>query len=585
MALSGSFSGSYRGYTLKTEWSAMQNVEKNYSDLEITLYLICDSGYNLYIGQRTHTLNIAGTDYSITSSSISTDGGSTIKLGSISKRIYHNTDGTLDVWLSSTCDMRANIRGTYVGTFSGGSDTITVDKIPRMSTISDTMDGTRELGTSHTIYLNVNLSNVTHTVWYRIRGDKGVSKWFTIAEKSSNKNFTFTPTDAHVDLQPNSSRIYMDLSVRTFKSGEQLGEDVYSDGWYMQVPSKAVPTISNIQISEANEKMGEIGVYVQNHSKFHFFISRSGYKGSNIKETKILVDGQTVYGYNSTSKEIKSSGDLKVTVIVKDTRDRITTSTKTVRVEPYTIPSILDFNGYRLDTDEKIVTIKRNFRMSSLAGKNTTKWKTERRPIGSSTWTTISSGTNNSLNSNELTYNVSADYEYEMRLTISDFAYTQTKSFYVYTSFSLLDFHNSGTGIAIGKSATRKNIFEVDLPTVFKRTVYIERQQLPANWEKCKLYNTTQPYNSGNELKYVKDAMGFVHLQGNIKGTGSTGYIGQIINAKCRPNKDIWISVPCSDYKQAILKIEKGSGDILIWNREEIITDWVSLDGISFFVD
>ena len=71
MALSGNFSGSYRGYTLRTEWKATQNTNENYSDLEITLHLDCQSGYNLYIGQRTHTVNVAGTEYSITSSSIS----------------------------------------------------------------------------------------------------------------------------------------------------------------------------------------------------------------------------------------------------------------------------------------------------------------------------------------------------------------------------------------------------------------------------------------------------------------------------------------------------------------------------------
>ena len=47
MALSGSFSGSYRGYTLRTEWEATQNINENYSDLEITLHLDCQSGYDL----------------------------------------------------------------------------------------------------------------------------------------------------------------------------------------------------------------------------------------------------------------------------------------------------------------------------------------------------------------------------------------------------------------------------------------------------------------------------------------------------------------------------------------------------------
>ncbi|MCI5997002.1 MAG: DUF859 domain-containing protein [Parvimonas sp.] len=577
MALSGNYSDTYRGYTVRTEWEATQNTNGNYSDLNISVYLDCASNYDLYIGSRTHTVTIDGSDYTITKSSISTSGGSSIFLGSTEKRVYHNSDGTCSVSLSTTFDMRANIRGSYVSSIDGGSATVTLDRIPRMSTISDTMDGTRELGTSHTIHIDKYLSgNITHTVWYVIRGDKGSSGWHYIAEKTRDLNLTFVPTAEHINLQPNSSTIFMDIGIDTYKDGVKFGETTYNAGWYMKVPKTAVPQISRIDVVDTVDRSKRLGVFIQNHSVLKFTVHRTGYQGSDIKSTKIYIDGQTLYGYNATSKVIQSSGTLTVKAVVTDTRDMTAEFIKTIRVEPYALPSILKFSGHRLETDEKVVTMLRNFRMSSIADKNTCSWKTERRIIGSSTWTTISTGTDKTLNSSELTYNVNPDYEYEFRLTISDFYTSVSQSFYVYTSFSLIDFHSSGTGLALGKSATRENIFDCDIKASFNKGV-----EPVIKWTLAKLYNTTKAYDTGNEFKYMKDISGIVHLQGVVKDT-STEWIGQIEKVACRPEKDLLIAVPCTGYKIAVLRIRGVSGDIKIENRSEIETNWISLDGISY---
>lgn len=575
MALSGSFSGSYRGYTLRTEWEATQNITENYSDLEITLHLDCQSGYNLYIGQRTHTVNIAGTDYSITSSSISTGGGSSITLGSISKRMYHNNDGTLDVWISSYCDLRARIRGTYVSGFSGGSDTIELDKIPRMSTISDDMIGSRYLNTPHTIHIDKQLSgNVTHTVWYVIRGEKGSSGWYYIAKNTSNLDIQFVPTDKHINLQPNSSTIFMDIAINTFKDGVQVGETTYNSGWYMKIPEKFSPTINSIEIYDINPKSKALGVYVQNHSKLGVNTNAIAQEGATIKNISITVDKNTYTGSGITTKEITQSGNVEINIKVTDSRGKTASEKRTIKVEPYEIPKIINFSADRIETDEKVVKLIYNFKMSSIANKNTCDWKIERRPRGTSTWTNIVSGNEKSLNTNTLTYNVSTDREYEFRLSISDFNSSNESIAYVYTIFVILDFHESGTGIAVGKSSTKPNFFENDIKMGFNKGIKTE------DWTKLHLFNETKPYDADNELKYFKDPVGIVHLQGVAKGTTSEWFV-RILREDCRPEKDLIIFVPCTGNKSATLRIRK-DGNVIIENRNDISTNWISLDGISF---
>jgi hypothetical protein len=575
MALSGSFSGSYKGYTLRTEWEAMQNTNENYSDLEITLHLDCQSGYNLYIGQRTHTVNIDGTDYSVTSSSISTSGGSSITLGSISKRLYHNNDGTLDVWISSYCNLSARIRGTYVSGFSGGSDTITLDKIPRMSTISDNMKGSRVLGTEHTIHIEKQLSgNVTHDVWYVIRGDKGSSQWHYIAQKTSDLDLTFTPTEEHVDLQPNSSTIFMDIGCKTYKDGELVGETTYNSGWFMKVPSKYCPDILNIDISDSNSKSKALGVYVQNHSKLKVVTNAKGLAGATIRDITVIVDKNTYNGSNITTKEITQSGNIEIVISITDSRGKTEIRKRTIKVEPYELPKIINFSADRIETDEKVVKLIYNFKMSSIANKNTCNWKIERRPRGTSTWTNIVSGNEKSLNTNTLTYNISTDREYEFRLSISDFNSSNESTTYVYTIFVILDFHESGTGIAVGKSSTKSNFFENDIKMGFNKGIELE------GCTKLHLFNETKPYDHENELEYFKDPFGIVHLQGIAKGTTSE-WFARITREDCKPKADEIRFVPCTGFKSATLRIRK-DGNILIENRSEIETNWISIGGISF---
>jgi hypothetical protein len=584
MALSGNFSGSYRGYTLRTEWKATQNTNENYSDLEITLHLDCQSGYNLYIGQRTHTVNIAGTEYSITSSSISTNGGSSITLGSISKRLYHNNDGTLDVWISSYCNLSARIRGTYVSGFSGGSDTITLDKIPRMSTIRDNMKGSRVLGTEHTIQIEKQLSgNVTHDVWYVIRGDKGSSQWHYIAQKTSDLDLTFIPTEEHVDLQPNSSTIFMDIGCKTYKDGEQIGETTYNSGWYMKVPSKYCPDILNIDISDINSKSKALGAYVQNHSKLKVVTNAKGLAGATIKEISVSVDKNTYTGENITTKEITQSGNIEIDIKVTDSRGKTEIRKRTIKVEPYDPPKIINFSADRTESDEKVVKLIYNFKMSIIANKNTCNWKIERRVRGSTNWAIAKSGTEKSLNSNTLTYNITTDREYEFKLTISDFNTSNESITYVYTSFVLFDFHKDGKGMAIGRSSILNNLFDVDILTKFRNEVEFEKSikkkvieaQLKNSWNNLP--------GEHNKLSFYKDINGNVHLQGIVTG-GVTkwGTVIFTLPEQYRPKRQFFGDVILDDYSLGIARIEPSGDVIRTFGDESQWRKWACFDKITF---
>jgi hypothetical protein len=576
MALNGSYQNGITGYTVKTEWTATQNVEENYSDLTIKLYLICGYRYNLSISTKTHYVYIDNTAYSI-NSSLYTNGNQTLKLGEFTKRIYHNSDGTKSVNLSSIVTFNANIRGRHVGTINGGSDTIELDKIPRMSLIKNTIDGSRYLNSLHTLHVDKFLTgNITHDIWYIIYGDDATktSNWHYIARNTSNLDIEFVPTLDYINLQPNNDVMYIDFGIKTYKDGELFGEIAYSKGWHFKIPDSIQPSISNVEIVDANTKTKALGVYVQNHSKLNIKTTASGIAGSTIKNIKILAANQVFWGSDITTNELNAAGTVEIKIIATDSRNKTFSTTKNITVEPYFLPSINNFKGQRLEKDERTITIERNFKMASIANKNPCNWKVERRQIGSSNWLTIQQGTDKVLTTNLLAYNNSTDLDYEFRLTISDFYTSATQSFFVGSSFRLIEAHSSGTGLAVGQIAKRPNMFDVNLKTAFFKGIETEK------WTKMHLYNSTKPYDAKNELKYFKDPLGLVHIQGVVKDTTSE-WLARITRADCRPEKDLIISVPCTGFKFAFLKIYE-DGNILIDNRSEISTNWISLDCITF---
>lgn len=576
MALNGSYQKGITGYTVKTEWTATQNVEENYSDLTISLYLICGYRYNLSISSKNHYIYIDSSPYKI-SSSLYTNGNQTLKLGEFTKRIYHNSDGTKTVNLSSVVTFNANIRGRHVSTIDGGSDTIELDKIPRMSLIKNTIDGSRYLNSLHTLHVDKFLSgNITHDIWYIIYGDDATktSNWHYIARNSSSLDIEFVPTLDHINLQPNNDVMYIDFGIKTYKDGELFGEIAYSKGWYFKIPDSIQPSISNVEIVDANTKTKALGVYVQNHSKLNIKTTASGIAGSTIKNIKILAANQVFWGSDITTNELNAAGTVEIQIIATDSRNKTFSTTRSITVEPYFLPSINNFKGQRLEKDERTITIERNFKMASIANKNPCNWKVERRQIGSSNWLTIQQGTDKVLTTNLLAYNNSTDLDYEFRLTISDFYTSATQNFFVGSSFRLYEAHSSGTGLAVGQIAKRPNMFDVNLKTAFFKGIETEK------WTKMHLYNSTKPYDAKNELKYFKDPLGLVHIQGVVKDTTSE-WLARITRADCRPEKDLIISVPCTGFKFAFLKIYE-DGNILIDNRSEISTNWISLDCITF---
>jgi hypothetical protein len=190
---SGSFSGSYKGFTLKTSWTSEKNIAGNYSTITCTHYLICAQYYSLYINGRTNSCTVNGEKKEFSSSAISVEGSKTITLGTTTYKVYHNTDGKKSVSASTVFNIQATIVDTYVGSITA-SGTMVLDNIPRYATSNQSLKSKTETS----ITMNWSSDSTVDYIWYSkdngsnwtgINVTDGKSGSYTISGLSANTTY------------------------------------------------------------------------------------------------------------------------------------------------------------------------------------------------------------------------------------------------------------------------------------------------------------------------------------------------------------------------------------------------------------
>ena len=186
-AVSGSFTGGEvcNGYRLKIKYSESElNHKKNTSKVTATLYLVQDSTYDLYISTRSATITINGTKTTISNiPAIQNTGGVTTKLGSASKTITHNSDGTKKISIAGTFDMNATLSGTYYGTMST-KKVLSLDELDRTKPkVTLKFDSATETSVKLTA-----TANATCDKWEYSKD--GGSNWVSFGSEGKENTFT-----------------------------------------------------------------------------------------------------------------------------------------------------------------------------------------------------------------------------------------------------------------------------------------------------------------------------------------------------------------------------------------------------------
>lgn len=468
MALSGSTSiVATKHDTLKFSWSATQSIANNTSTVSWTLQLISDAyGAISSSTNKKWSVTINGKTFSGTNT-IGMGNNATKTLASSSTSgtavVGHNSDGTKTFSYSFSQELAITFSDTYVGTKSG-SGSATLNTIARASGLS-VSNGT--LGTAQTITADRKSSSFTHTLTWASGSYSG-----TIATKSTDASWPFTPQPYLANGAPNGTSVYCSFTLTTYNGSTSIGS--VSKGVYMTIPDTSAyrPTCS-VSVSDPTGYLSTFGGYVQGQSKFSVTVTPTLAYSSAIKSYSTTANGSTYTSKTFTTGVIKSSGTLTISAKVTDNRNRPGTGTATATVLAYKIPQIGKFIARRCDSDgtendqgayaKIIYTVD----ITSLSSKNSKSFRYGYKKSTDTDYTYIQLGNVNysytDYSDNLCIFPAEEDSSYDVILEVSDYFTSSTPvtaSANVGTTFALFHFNESGKGMAFGKISENENAIE-----------------------------------------------------------------------------------------------------------------------------
>lgn len=435
-----------------------QSIANNTSNVTVSVRVYrTNTGYTTY-GSGTVYCTINGTQYTeaITSSDKITSSG--IVLFTKTLNIAHNADGTKTLATSA--------RITH-DQFSSSSQSYSQDltTIPRATTPTLSASSV-DMGASITINMPRASSSFDHTLTYSFGSASG-----TIGSDLATSKAWTVPLSLASQI-PNGTSGTCTITCKTYNGSTLIGTKTVS--FTAKVPASVVPTISSVAVADTNTAYATQFVsLVQGKSKAKFTITASGAYGSTIKAYKTVIEGKTYTGATPTTSVLTGSGNVDASITVTDSRGRTASFTKTFYRIPYSAPSITEFEAVRTnaegveDYDGMNAKVSVAFSIASASSKNTSSYKIEYKKQSASTWEEVQSGTGYSLNTDIITDAVfDGNSAYDVRLTVTDYFGSITRTTSLPTAFTLIDYHSSGRGMSFGKVSEKEGL-EFALPTFF----------------------------------------------------------------------------------------------------------------------
>lgn len=393
------------------------------------------------------------------------------EVGRASFTIPHNADGSKSISFSGFVYFGD---GVAPGSLSGsGSAKLTT--IPRATTPT-VSPASQVLGESIVINLPRASSGFTHKLTYKFGMASGV------ISSSATTSATFLVPESFAEQIPNSEKGTGTITCQTYNGATLIGTKTVD--FTAVVSDRIVPVINNVTIEEAVVGRAISCVFLQNKSQLQVITDAQGAMGSTIAKYEVLVDGVIHSGADIISQIVTSHGNVPVKVTVTDSRGRTASKSQSVVFEEYFNPTIISFSATRCneageeDDEGTSVALDIKFKIAPVKQQNEKSYSVQTKREDSETWTTILSGSLYEYDSTYKKYGniLDADFSHVVRLIVKD-SFSETTAFVeIGTAFTLLDFRNTGRGMAIGK-VSQIDALEINIDTEFHKNAEIVTEE------------------------------------------------------------------------------------------------------------
>ena len=446
------------GYWLSIQFSpGQQDIVNNQSYMAVYLSVHASNGYYAEHTNGTGVLTVNGVNYPF-SGHYRVNGSSQV-IHSVGVWVPHNPDGSKTLYASASFDTRV------VGVLTA-SNSATLTTIPRASSPT-TSKSTVTFGESFDIYTHRKSTAFTHDVYVGVNND--INSLVKIADKIPTDTTWTLPVDWKNKFPDSSVKLL--VRVYTFNGNTNLGR---IDAPLVAIkPSSDMLPSATIEDKDETECYKKYGGYVKHQSKIKIAVKPEYRYRATKKDERLKINGELPSVDESSLTPQKDKITIEATIT--DSRDSTITVTKELQIIDWHAPVLNSVKVERCkangesDAAGNYVNIKYNATVASVNSKNGKTIEYEITRQGSYDGTQEADELERYKMSGSKVLPCHGDYSWEIKVTLRDDFETTEYTMLVGTAFTLVDYNQSGRGMAIGKVAEQPDLFEIDIPTKFNK--------------------------------------------------------------------------------------------------------------------
>lgn len=446
------------GYWLSIQFSpGQQDIVNNQSYMAVYLSVHASNGYYAEHTNGTGVLTVNGVNYPF-SGHYRVNGSSQV-IHSVGVWVPHNPDGSKTLYASASFDTRV------VGVLTA-SNSATLTTIPRASSPT-TSKSTVTFGESFDIYTHRKSTAFTHDVYVGVNND--INSLIKIADKIPTDTTWTLPVDWKNKFPDSSVKLL--VRVYTFNGNTNLGR---IDAPLVAIkPSSDMLPSATIEDKDETECYKKYGGYVKHQSKIKIAVKPEYRYRAIKKDERLKINGELPPVDESSLTPQKDKITIEATIT--DSRDSTITVTKELQIIDWHAPVLTGVKVERCkangesDAAGNYVNIKYNATVASVNSKNGKTIEYEITRQGSYDGTQEADELERYKMSGSKVLPCHGDYSWEIKVTLRDDFETTEYTMLVGTAFTLVDYNQSGRGMAIGKVAEQPDLFEIDIPTKFNK--------------------------------------------------------------------------------------------------------------------
>lgn len=386
-------------------------------------------------------------------------------IGSHSVTVTHDADGNKTVNYSAVVNASAH----YGASTTSGSYACTWIKRATQPSLSPAVV---KYGESTTISLPRADSGFVHDLYY------SVGNGWVKFKSSAGTSYTWTVPKTLATSGKESSTKTIVIRAVTLSGGSSVGEKTVNLS--ANPSADMVPGLS-IKIEDTTGNYTKFGAYVRAQSKIKCTLTETLSYESPIKSRSIEIDG-VKYTQNPATSNVIVYTDKSVTATITDGRGMSTTKSVKPAVLDWWAPTVTRFSVARcnsagtLQADGAYTRVDYAVKIAPLNNKNTksaiVKYKKQSDP--DTAWKNVSASVDGYTYQGYVVLPTSSEFTYDIELSVSDYFMTTPVPGVIGTAFTLMDWHASGKGMAIGKVAEKENLFDVAMPTKIQNTLTVK---------------------------------------------------------------------------------------------------------------